>query len=390
MSKVTKRTWKTSKGETRVGWSLHYVDSTGKQRRKLFKLKRDADAERTRIDGELAAGTHISDDQSITVSEAANKFLADYQVLVEAGKRELSTLKGYQQHVRLHLKAFEVGSVKLARLKGPDCTKYARALEEHKSEAMARRVFGTFKRVLDFAVAEGWIASNVSASVKIRTSGGRADRSKMRFPSKNQLRALLQAAKKQDNTGRCHAMICVLVFAGLRASEMRGLRWIDVDIKNARVMVSQRADGWRKIGSVKTKNSLRSIPIPKSAVSALRYWRVASKPSKEDLVFPTGTGKPESYPNIYNRIWRPLMRAAGLATVKSEGGREKIIPQFALHMLRHVACSLWIEQGAKPQQVKAWAGHANIQFTFDTYGHLWPNDSSDKAIAQAVENSIGA
>lgn len=33
-------------------------------------------------------------------------------------------------------------------------------------------------------------------------------------------------------------------------------------------------------------------------------------------------------------------------------------------------------------------GHASIKFTMDRYGHLWHDNSSNKAIAQAVERSI--
>ena len=107
-----------------------------------------------------------------------------------------------------------------------------------------------------------------------------------------------------------------------------------------------------------------------------------------DLVFPTGAGRPESYANIYNRLWCPLMKKAALADIERKGDADKIRPWFALHMLRHVACSLWIEQGAEPHRVKTWAGHAKIQFTHDVYGHLWHDDTTDKAIASAIEKSI--
>ena len=167
------------------------------------------------------------------------------------------------------------------------------------------------------------------------------------------------------------------------------MRWADIDFSNARIRVEQRADRWQKIGAVKTKNGRRSIPIPSVTKSALQKWRVASEYSSGGLVFPTGTGRPESYANIYNRIWSPLMNAAGLASIVGNSETEKVRPYFGLHMLRHVACSLWIEQGTEPQRVKSWAGHANIQFTYDTYGHLWEDNDSDQAIADAIEKSIG-
>ena len=42
-----------------------------------------------------------------------------------------------------------------------------------------------------------------------------------------------------------------------------------------------------------------------------------------------------------------------------------------MHGLRHAALSLWIEQGATPDNVMSRAGHASVRFTMDTYDHLW-------------------
>ncbi len=84
------------------------------------------------------------------------------------------------------------------------------------------------------------------------------------------------------------------------------------------------------------------------------------------------------------------MRAAGLANIELKDDVEKVKPWFGLHMLRHVACSLWIEQGAEPHRVKTWAGHAKIQFTHDVYGHLWHDNTTDQAIANAIEKSISS
>jgi integrase len=43
------------------------------------------------------------------------------------------------------------------------------------------------------------------------------------LPTKDELRAILAAAQ-----GRWRPMIVTLIFTGLRASELRGLRWADV------------------------------------------------------------------------------------------------------------------------------------------------------------------
>jgi integrase len=109
---------------------------------------------------------------------------------------------------------------------------------------------------------------------------------------------------------------------------------------------------------------------------------VAAPPSAElGLLFPNGRGRVEGYPNIWKRLWTPLMRTAGLVDLARR-------PAFGLHTLRHVAVSLWIEQGATPKWVSVKAGHHSIQFTLDTYGHLWPKPDEDAAVAAAAERSV--
>ena len=47
---------------------------------------------------------------------------------------------------------------------------------------------------------------------------------------------------------------------------------------------------------------------------------------------------------------------------------------LAFHSLRHTAVSLMIaHEGLNPKQLSAVIGHASIQLTYDTYGHLMPD-----------------
>ena len=70
-----------------------------------------------------------------------------------------------------------------------------------------------------------------------------------------------------------------------------------------------------------------------------------------------------------------------IATKEGEAAIED--PRHTFHALRHVAASLFIEQGWTPKKVQTVMGHASIQVTFDTYGHLWKNTEGDlEAMAQ--------
>ena len=52
--------------------------------------------------------------------------------------------------------------------------------------------------------------------------------------------------------GRWRPLILTAIFTGLRASELRGLRWEDVDLKKRELHVRQRADKFNTIGKPKS------------------------------------------------------------------------------------------------------------------------------------------
>jgi len=361
---------------------LSYVDKDGQRHRKQFTLKRDADDERVHVEGQLAAGTHVPDKGSMIVLDAAKAFLADFDELVRAGKRDRETQRMYGQFVNLHLAPFDIANEKLSRLTGPICKQYAKELEQKRSEKLGPRVFKAFRMIIRFAQSEGWISANPTEGVSVRTtSEGAKEERALEIPSKEYLRALVKAAETFDETGMAAALVSLLLFGGLRSSELRGSRVVDVKFLARAFQVCQAADRWQRPGPVKTKNARRTIPLPGHTIRALRRWTKKAPLSSEGLLFPNGVGKVESYANLYHRVWVPLMGKAKLAI-------DDKVPLFGMHALRHAAVSLWIESGATPKKVMTWAGHASIQFTMDTYGHLWADATGDAAITAAIERSV--
>lgn len=386
MATVAKRIWTTKSGLEKTAWVCSYVDRDGQQHRRQFRRKGDADGERVRIEGELAIGAHIADRNSKTVLEAGQGFVADFQLLVHQGKREHGTLDGYDWHVR-RITEFDIATMGLSRLTGPDCLTFARELEQRCSEDLAKKILVTFKAILKHALARGWMVTNPADGISIRTGGPRLEK-ELEIPSKAQLKALLEAAEQREDNGMAAALVSTLLFSGLRVSELRGLLRADIDLSDRLISVHQRADKRERIGPVKSKNSRRVVPVPNHTVRALRAWMITSPHSELDLVFPNKVGKVKSYAHFRNRLWLPLLETAGLMTIREQGGLKKKEPLFGFHALRHAAVSLWIEQGASPKKVMTWAGHASIQFTMDVYGHLWDDPAGDQQIASAIERSI--
>ena len=105
-------------------------------------------------------------------------------------------------------------------------------------------------------------------------------------------------------------MMSVLL-TGLRASELRGLRWRDVDLKAAELHVRQRADRYNVMGAPKSESSVRTLPIPPEALLALKTWKLECPRNEGNLVFPTSTGHVEHHSNMLRSL-APVIKSAGL------------------------------------------------------------------------------
>lgn len=58
---VRKREWRTDSGEIKTGWQVDYVDAKGVRRRKMFALKKAADAFAVTAQSEVWQGTHVAE-----------------------------------------------------------------------------------------------------------------------------------------------------------------------------------------------------------------------------------------------------------------------------------------------------------------------------------------
>jgi integrase len=236
---------------------------------------------------------------------------------------------------------------------------------------MVRRVVGSLGAIFREARRRGMSSVDPTAGIELHLPGREDPRPVS--PTKAELQAIIAAA-----AGRWRPVILVAIFCGLRASELRGLRWSDVDFEARQISVNQRADAFHKIGRLKSKSGYRSIPMPTLVVNALREWKLLCPRGELGLVFPTGSGNVESHSNLVKRGFSPIQEAAGVVNEKSAA-------KYGMHALRHACASLWIENGMNAKRIQKLMGHSTIQMTFDVYGHLFIDVDADQRAAEDIQ-----
>lgn len=394
---VRKRKW-ISKGADKEAWVVDYVDQKGQRRLRTFARKKEADAFHARTSIEIELGTHVASNDAATISDAARDWL---KAAEEVGL-ERSTCDQYRQHVERHIKPF-IGTTKLAGLTVPLVREFETQLREHgRSESMIRKILISLGSIVADAQERGNVSRNVVREIRHgRRSGAKAKTAARRrrklqvgvdIPTPAEIKTLVPHL-----SGRWRPLILMAIFTGLRASELRGLDWRDVDLEAGEVHVRQRADRYNQLGNPKSAAGERTVPLTPAVAAALSAWK--EERGGAGLVFGNGKGHVESLANIINRGLVPPQLAAGLVVetdqIDDDGLPKARAKYTGMHALRHFYAS-WclnprhaggLELPAKVVQERL--GHATIAMTMDVYGHLFPRQNDSHELARAERLLLG-
>ncbi|MEI9422209.1 tyrosine-type recombinase/integrase [Mesorhizobium sp. Cs1299R1N1] len=418
---VRKRKWTTAKGVEKEAWIVDYADGNGTRRLKTFDKKKDADAWAAKTSVAVDEGAHVADRATVSVGEAGAYWIEDGVV---AGLMR-STLDQRRQHLNEHIVPF-IGNLRLSKLSIPVVRQFQDRLrtEPHGSKSqvcsadMIKRVTVSLGSLLADAQERGLVARNVvhdmSTRRKRKKNGDRKRKLNVGIdiPAPAEIRLILEHSK-----GWHRPLIVTAIFTGLRSSELRGLRWSDVDLKASELHVRQRADryhakkyveeGYDPIGLPKSEaGEERTIPLAPMVVNTLKEWKLKCPKCKLDLVFPNGEGNIEFHANIVTRGLHPPQISAGLTIqaldkngkpkVDKDGNPVMAAKYSGLHALRHFYASWLInpkEKGGQAKDIKtvqARMGHSSIVMTADTYGHLFPGTDDQVELAAAEKSLLGA
>lgn len=181
-------------------------------------------------------------------------------------------------------------------------------------------------------------------------------------------RRIMQYAKENFTFRNLGIYLCLST--GMRIGEICALKWGDINLATEMISVNRTIEriyiiekGMKHtelvIGTPKTKNSIRDIPMSRELLKIIRPLK---KVMNDDFYVLTNEAKPTE-PRTYRNYYKQLLKQLN-------------IPNLKFHGLRHSFATRCIESQCDYKTVSVILGHANISTTLNLYVH--PNMEQKK------------
>lgn len=369
MASVAKREWTTPKGEKKTAWAVRYLDGE-KHRSKSFRLMKDAQAYKRRVEQEMEAGSHIPIAEAKTIAQVAEM----YVTLCEVKERDGIIGQSRLYEIKRYVKKTIIPSIGGVYIKDARWSDYEQCLVDLRKSGVTvstlRKVGHIIKSIEEYASKRG-MTRQLIASAVVREMTRGTPKPKVTTFNVSDIQKLLQVIEHRADDGagstyRGHlyrkCIIHLATFCGLRWGEICGLQRKFVDFDKRIIKVRHALDRWRNLKGPKTLAGQRDVPMPQHVVDMMREWCARFCSAGDDqFVFTTKEGQQPSLNNWHSNFWRPSLRAAGLWI----GGRK----QLHFHALRHFAASFFIESGMSLPRVARVLGHSAFDMTLQVYAH---------------------
>lgn len=196
-------------------------------------------------------------------------------------------------------------------------------------------------------------------------------------------------------------MVYLCIFGGMRAGELNGLEWSDIDWDNNTLRIRRASQYLPGQGTftktTKNESSERLIALPDMAMSVLReykLWQNGERKILGDLwvdsnrIFTKANGEP-IFPHTLGKwfskfIKRHNAKIMADSTIPDEDKEKYLLDNVNFHGLRHTSATLLISQGVDVASVSKRLGHADTYTTLKIYTHAL--QKSDRAAADKLEN----
>ena len=298
----------------------------------------------------------------ITVGEWLNQWLRMYCLTLKKN----STCTGYEDEINLHINPF-LGPIRLQELRPQQVQIAVNTLvQQGKAPATVRKAHAILHAALRRAVIDQLIRHNPSDFTVLP----KMERRDIRYLTATEQKRFIEHLP-DCSTGRA---LYFILGTGIRAGELSGLRWSDVqdDRFTIRQTVRRNRDFSEdaltrtrlEYGTPKSNAGHRTIPLTtrmQKLIQEQRREQTATCQAKgeewndNDLVFCTEIGTPYEVRNLGRFLHRTLEKAG--------------LYPMGVHSLRHTFATRAIESGMDVRTLSEILGHSQVSLTLQLYAH---------------------
>lgn len=284
---------------------------------------------------------------------------------IENGERKPGTVTFYKSMTALILEHFKENI--LQEVNSTDIQRYLTFLRTvHKgrngaglSAKSLRHQYATLKLIFDNAMRRELI----ERSPMDKVDAPRLSKHPVDALNEREAQVFFAALSECPLDFRC--ILQLLITTGVRRGECTGLKWKDVDFTSGTIKIERNvtysSGNGIVVGTPKTENSIRTVPVMDSTCSLLSQLQKQTKAEhpdallKEAYLFPSTTSvfQPRD-PNTITRRLKRFMKRSGL-------------PDLSPHDLRHSCATLLLSQGADIKSVQEILGHSDASTTLNFY-----------------------
>jgi integrase len=270
----------------------------------------------------------------------------------DEGCRQI-TLSGYETDLKRPRAAF--GRYRIQEVTERQIENIVRKMrDEGLTRRSSAKMLTTLRAVFELALRKGVLRFNPAKDV---TPMGRASKERDALTA-SELEKLRKAI-----IGNPWEACWMLTLAGLRRSELLGLRWGDFDATTGELTVRRGRVAQGGVGDPKTVRGRRVLPLDQERMDLLvalrsRHSEVYGADQATDgFILINEFGRPMR-PEDWTRRWRKLCKA-------TEGVRD----DHTLHAARHSTVTFMRNAGVPDHIVAAWHGHDEVIMR-RTYSHV--------------------
>jgi integrase len=305
-----------------------------------------------------------------TIADATDRWFEQLDELERNEELRPRTVASYKDGVRLHFLS-EFGSRQISTITPDDLVAWHDAQRSSGAAQWSIRArWMGIRGLFVYAARVGLVASN-PCDLLVRRERPKPGKSKDRYLTGAEMTALVT-----DLTGDAAAIVPLLLFSGLRASEALGLTWGDVDFTERLLRVRHQMSRDGQPVRVKTHAGKRDVILMDQLAQRLRKRRLAAHFSRdEDLILGNGIGRTLGYTRFLKAF------TAAVEAAKLDG----VTP----HTCRHTFASILIDQGASVEFVSDQLGHATTTTTWNIYVHLFRRREHADAAREQLDAAFG-